>query len=128
MPASWSVSSGRGSSPAIHVPDEAEEAVRDLLRCRDDVRRDVLRWRHRVLKLLARHGRVYHAGKNWSRAHLAWIRSQQFALPALQRAVEASLFASRKRWYVASGKPLFLVALLLLVGAVLADLKAKQLL
>jgi transposase len=36
---------------AIHVPDEAEEAVRDLVRCRDDIRRDVLRWRHRVLKL-----------------------------------------------------------------------------
>ena len=82
-----------GELTAIHVPDEAEEAGRDLLRCRDDVRRDVLRWRHRVLKLLARHGRVYHAGKNWSQAHWAWIRSQQFALPALQRAVEASLFA-----------------------------------
>ncbi len=82
-----------GELTAIHVPDEGEEAVRDLLRCRDDVRRDVLRWRHRVLKLLARHGRVYHAGKNWSRAHWTWIRSQQFAVPALQRAAEASLFA-----------------------------------
>jgi transposase len=82
-----------GELAAIHVPDEAEEAVRDLVRCRDDVRRDVLRWRHRVLKLLARHGRVYHAGKNWSHAHWAWIPSQQFTLPALQRAVEASLFA-----------------------------------
>jgi transposase len=82
-----------GELTAIHVPDEGEEAVRDLLRCRDDVRRDVLRWRHRVLKLLARHGRVYHAGKNWSRAHWTWIRGQQFAVPALQRAAEASLFA-----------------------------------
>jgi transposase len=82
-----------GELTAIHVPDEGEEAVRDLLRCRDDVRRDVLRWRHRVLKLLARPGRVYHAGKNWSRAHWTWIRGQQFAVPALQRAAEASLFA-----------------------------------
>jgi hypothetical protein len=38
-----------GELTPIHVPDESEEAVRDLLRCRDDVRRDVLRWRHRVL-------------------------------------------------------------------------------
>jgi transposase len=32
----------------VHVPNEAEEAVRDLLGCREDVRRDVLRWRHRL--------------------------------------------------------------------------------
>lgn len=78
---------------AIHVPDEAEEAVRDLVRCRDDVRRDVGRWRHRLLKLLARHGHVYHAGKNWTRRHWTWIQEQQLAHPALQRAFEASVFA-----------------------------------
>ena len=82
-----------GELTAIHVPDETEEAGRDLVRCRDDIRRDVLRWRHRVLKLLARHGRVYLAGKNWSQAHWRWIRSQQFDQPPLQRAFEASLFA-----------------------------------
>jgi transposase len=67
--------------------------VRDLLRCRDDVRRDVLRWRHRVLNLLARHGRVYHDGRNWSQRHWRWIREQRFAPPALPRTLEASLFA-----------------------------------
>jgi len=82
-----------GELTAIHVPDEAEEAVRDLVRCRDDIRRDVLRWRHRVLKLLARHGRAYLAGKNWSQGHWRWIREQRFELPPLQRAFEATLFA-----------------------------------
>ena len=82
-----------GELTPIHVPDEAEEAVRDLVRCRDDVRHDVLRWRHRLLKLLARHGRVYHAGKNWSQRHWTWIRAQRFDLPALARAFEATLFA-----------------------------------
>lgn len=82
-----------GELSAIHVPDEAEEAGRDLLRCRDDIRRDVLRWRHRVLKLLARHGRAYLGGKNWSRAHWQWVRDQRFDLPPLQRAFEATLFA-----------------------------------
>jgi len=82
-----------GELTAIHVPAEAEEAVRDLVRCRDDIRRDVLRWRHRVLKLLARHGRAYLAGKNWSQAHWRWIREQRFDLPPLQRAFEATVFA-----------------------------------
>src|SRR5207245_2379596 len=58
-----------------------------------DIRRDVLRWRHRVLKLLARHGRAYLTGKNWSHAHWRWIREQRFELPPLQRAFEATVFA-----------------------------------
>jgi transposase len=82
-----------GELTAIHVPTEAEEGVRDLTRCRDDVRADVVRWRHRVLKLLARHGHVYQAGKNWTQAHWAWIRSQRFADAALAHALHTSLDA-----------------------------------
>lgn len=82
-----------GELTAIHVPDEAEEAVRDLLRCREAVRRDVLRWRHRVVKLLDRHGRRYLAGKNWTQRHWLWLRAQQFEHPALQRTLDAALFA-----------------------------------
>src|SRR6516165_11252183 len=82
-----------GELTAIHVLAESEEAVRDLVRCRDDLRRDVLRWRHRVLKLLARHGRAYLSGKNWSQGHWRWIREQRFDLPPLQRAFEATVFA-----------------------------------
>lgn len=82
-----------GELTPIHVPNEAEEAVRDLLRCREDARRDVLRWRHRLLKFLDRHGRLYVTGKNWSQRHWTWIRAQHFELPLLQRTVEATLFA-----------------------------------
>ena len=82
-----------GELTPIHVPDEAEEGGRDLLRCREDVRRDVLRWRHRLVKFLDRHGRRFLAGRNWTRAHWTWLRAQHFDLPALQRTLEASLFA-----------------------------------
>lgn len=80
-----------GELTAIHVPTEAQEGVRDLTRCRDDVRADIVRWRHRVLKLLARHGRVYQAGKNWSQAHWAWLRAQRFDDTALMLALTTSL-------------------------------------
>lgn len=80
-----------GELTAIHVPQEAEEAVRDLVRCREAVRQDVGRWRHRVLKLLLRHGRVYTAGKHWSYRHRAWLRGHRFAEPVLQQAFDATL-------------------------------------
>lgn len=82
-----------GELTPIRVPEEAEEAGRDLVRCREAVRRDVLRWRHRLLKLLDRHGRLWVAEKNWTHRHWAWIRRQRFDLPPLQRAFEATLFA-----------------------------------
>lgn len=81
-----------GELTVIHVPDEAEEAVRDLLRCRDAVRRDVMRWRHRLVKFLDRHGHLW-VSKNWTQRHWIWIRSQRFEVPALQRTFEATLFA-----------------------------------
>lgn len=74
-----------GELTPIHVPDEAEEAARDLLRCREDIQEDLLRWRHRLSKLLARHGRVYREGRNWTQRHWTWLRSQHFSLPALER-------------------------------------------
>jgi transposase len=82
-----------GELTAIHVPTEREESVRDLTRCRDDVRAEIVRWRHRVLKFLARHGRVYHAGRNWSQRHWEWIRAQQFADRTLDYTLSVSLDA-----------------------------------
>lgn len=69
----------------IHVPDEAAEALRDLLRCREDLQEDLLRWRHRLGKFLARHGRIYGDGRNWTQRHWTWLRGQRFAEPVLER-------------------------------------------
>jgi transposase len=68
----------------IHVPTEQEEAVRDLLRCREDIRADLLRARHRLSKFLLRHGqRFTGTRKAWTRAHLAWLRGLTWPLPSL---------------------------------------------
>jgi len=74
-----------GELTPITVPDEAAEAARDLVRCREDVREDLLRWRHRLVKFLARHGHVYRDGRHWTQRHWTGLRGQRFALPALQR-------------------------------------------
>jgi transposase len=74
-----------GELTSIRVPSEAEEALRDLVRCREDVREDVLRERDRLLKFLLRHGRKFTDGqKNWSMAHWKWVRSQTFENPLAQ--------------------------------------------
>jgi transposase len=67
-----------GELVAVRVPEPHEEAARDLVRARDDVRGELMRARHRLSKLLLRHGLVYDA-RAWTLAHEAWLRRQRFA-------------------------------------------------
>jgi transposase len=61
----------------VRVPTVEEEAIRDLVRAREDVRGDLMRWRQRLSKLLLRHGIVYEdTGSTWTTKHRAWIRAQ----------------------------------------------------
>jgi transposase len=66
-----------GDITAVRVPGPEEEAARDLVRAREDARGDLMRARHRLSKLLLRHGMVYDATA-WTRAHDAWLRRQRF--------------------------------------------------
>jgi transposase len=73
-----------GALTAIHVPTDQEEAVRDLLRCREDIRADLLRARHRLGKFLLRHGRRFTATKStWSARHHVWLRAQTWPLSVI---------------------------------------------
>jgi transposase len=73
-----------GALTAIHIPTELEEAVRDLLRCREDIRADLLRARHRLSHFLLRHGRRFTATKKaWTKRHAEWLQAQRWPLPAL---------------------------------------------
>lgn len=64
-----------GELVAIRIPDEAEEQVRALVRCRETLTREILKSRHYVLKLLLGRGHVYRAGSNWTHAHWTWLRN-----------------------------------------------------
>jgi transposase len=75
-----------GALTAIHIPTEQEEAARDLLRCRADIRTDVLRARHRLSHFLLRHGRRFTLTKKaWTKRHAAWLQAQHWPLPALEQ-------------------------------------------
>jgi Transposase and inactivated derivatives len=76
-----------GSLRAIHLPSVSQEAARDLVRAREALRQDLMRARHRVSKLLLRHGRVYPKDRGtWTVAHRDWLAKQRFEEPALELA------------------------------------------
>jgi len=76
-----------GDLTPVWVPDAAHEALRDLVRAREDAKQDQHRARHRLSKFLLRHGRrpPEDVKKNWTQKYLTWIKEQvHFDQPALE--------------------------------------------
>jgi transposase len=67
------------------VPSEEEEHFRDLVRCIDDARVDLMRSRHRLSKFLLRRGLRF-PGRAWTQPHQRWLGKITFD-DALSRAV-----------------------------------------
>jgi transposase len=80
---------------SIYIPTQEDEALRDLLRCRDDIRRLERKARQRLLAFLLRHGFDY-PGKNWSKGHLNWLAGIKPDHPAQQIVLQEYLDAAQE--------------------------------
>jgi len=73
-----------GELTPVWVPDEAREAIRDLTRCREDMKAMERRARQRLSAFLLRHGKVYTGKSKWTQAHLRWLERVKFELAVQQ--------------------------------------------
>jgi transposase len=74
-----------GQLAAITVPPAGVEAARELTRLHDACRRDLMTARHRISKMLLRHGRVYPKPTTWKRDHRQWLADQRFQEPVSEQ-------------------------------------------
>lgn len=66
----------------VHVPTAQEEAVRDVLRCRAAVQKDLKRAKARVVKFLRRRGHTYTIGRQqWTQRFRDWVYQLKLPLP-----------------------------------------------
>ena len=69
----------QGLLTKIHIPDESQEALRDLLRSRHFLRRQTVRVKHHLLSCLRRLGLDYRqqtqnpSAAHWTQAHRSWL-------------------------------------------------------
>ncbi len=63
-----------GELTAVHIPDETDEAIRDLCRARVDAMDDLRRAKNRLLAMLRRLGFGYTGKTNWTEAHKRYLR------------------------------------------------------
>jgi len=74
-----------GELTPVWVPDREQEAIRDLTRCREDMKSMERQARQRLNAFLLRHGTVYRAGKSkWTQAHFRWLERVKFDVPVQQ--------------------------------------------
>jgi transposase len=76
-----------GELTPVYVPDQEDEAIRDLTRAREDARTVAKKAKQRLSAFLLRHGHRYDGKTRWSKAHMNWIvhitmahRAQQLVL------------------------------------------------
>ena len=82
-----------GELTAVRVPDAGDEAVRDLIRAREDAVREQRNARHRLKALLLRNGIGYVGKSSWTAAHLRWLATLKLPLPPQQIAFQEYLHA-----------------------------------
>ena len=81
-----------GALSFVHPPTPETEGLRDLLRCREDLRRARVVARNRMAKQLLRYGRVYREGKRLpTKGHREWVNRQHLDDPLAQAALEQAL-------------------------------------
>ena len=74
-----------GELSLVSVPSVEHEQLRDLVRCREDIRADLMRARHRLGKFLLRREIYYEGpGRTWTHKHRAWLAGLRFADRASQ--------------------------------------------
>ena len=80
-----------GELAVVRVPDEVDEAVRDLVRAREDAVREQRNGRHRLKALLLRNGTPYTGKSSWTAAHLRWLAGIKLPHTAQQIAFQEYL-------------------------------------
>jgi transposase len=83
-----------GELTLVTIPSVEREQLRDLVRCREDIRIDLMRARHRIGGFLLRR-EIYYEGPAvpWTRKHRSWLTSVQFADQASQATLADYLHA-----------------------------------
>jgi transposase len=82
-----------GELSPVRVPDTADEAVRDLVRAREDAVREQRNARHRLKALLLRNGITYTGRAAWTPAHVRWLAAVKLPEPPQQLAFQEYLHA-----------------------------------
>jgi len=77
-----------GELVAVAPPERETEALRDVLRAREDAVRALRSARQQLSSFLLRHGRKWEGKTTWTEKHIEWTRTQRFDSEAQRQVLE----------------------------------------
>jgi transposase len=84
-----------GELTPIWVPDEVHEAIRELIRSRDNAVADLRRKRQSISSMMLRYGRTYPGKKTWGPRHRQWLQAQNFEHPGQHLVLQDLILAAQ---------------------------------
>lgn len=76
-----------GELTVVYVPDEQDEALRDLVRARGDIQKALRSVKQQINSFLLRHAIDYPGKSKWSKAHINWLEDLKMPHPSQQIAL-----------------------------------------
>lgn len=62
----------------VYIPDEEDDAVKEYIRMRDDVKAHLKETKQQIIAYYTRHGFQFDGSSHWTQKHLNWVESLQF--------------------------------------------------
>ncbi|WP_051326640.1 IS110 family transposase [Aliagarivorans taiwanensis] len=87
-----------GLIESIHIPDADDEAIRDLIRCREDAMIDLRQARQRLKSFLLRNGHPCSGRTNWSDAYKRHLADIHFLEPAKKLTFQHYIAITEERY------------------------------
>jgi transposase len=85
-----------GDPTAVWVPDQEQEAMRDLTRARDDMKAQERKARQQLNAFVLRHGHSWPSDKTrWTQTHYNWLESLKFGHPWQQQVLQEYIDAEK---------------------------------
>ena len=73
-----------GTYSPVYVPTDADNAVKEFIRMRDDVQLMLKQTKQQINAMCLRHGFSYPENSKWTTKHIQWLNSLKFGEPVLQ--------------------------------------------
>ena len=81
----------------IRVPTPEEEALRDLIRAREDIKIKETNSKRQLSSMMLRHDRIFKEGKSyWTKMHMEWVEKQTFEFDASSEAMRTYIAEVRR--------------------------------
>ena len=76
-----------GSYRAVYIPTEEDDAIKEFIRMRDDIKQNLKSIKQQIVALLTRHGFI-NSDTKWTQKYISWINSIDFGNALLKETLD----------------------------------------